>query len=216
MRLTTRWVDIYALVVLALIALSGFFLEATKIVSHERYEEMVAGFSSVSDEQEAEALRAYWAKEYAVVFPKTPMLGRRFLSQRARGSCQQLRLLSLQTTAAFVSYGLAKAITPAAFTLSQKGIQGVPSLFSFLGLFSRPGFIAFHQIFSYPGQPSVASDQRGDGSDQGLSRQYRHHSGHRTGCLYALRHLQHPLFRGTYLPGNPQYQYFAFGKVERL
>ncbi len=69
MRLTTRGIDIYALIVLALIALSGFSLEATKIVSHERYEEMVSEFSSISDEQEAKALKAYWSKEYAVVFP---------------------------------------------------------------------------------------------------------------------------------------------------
>ena len=42
MRLTTRGGDIYALLLLFLIILSGFLLEAFKIVSYQRYEEMVS------------------------------------------------------------------------------------------------------------------------------------------------------------------------------
>jgi nitrate reductase gamma subunit len=56
MRLTTGGKDIYALAVLGIIALSGFFLEATKIVSHERYQEMVRDYGSLASEEESRAL----------------------------------------------------------------------------------------------------------------------------------------------------------------
>ena len=147
MRLTTRGIDIYALVVLAFIALSGFFLEATKIVSHERYGEMVADFSSVSDEQESAALRAYWAKEYAVVFPKTPMMDAASLTKGQEVHVNNCASCHSRPTAAFVSYGLAKAITPAALTLSQKSIREFLLYFHFLVCFIGLALLPFTKFF---------------------------------------------------------------------
>ena len=152
MRLTTRGIDVYALVVLTLIALSGFFLEATKIVSHERYEEMVADFSSVSDEQEAGVLRAYWAKEYAVVFPKTPMMDAASLTKGQEVHVNNCASCHSKPTAAFVSYGLARAISPAALTLSQKNIREgllyIHFLICFIGLALLPFTKFFHILVS--------------------------------------------------------------------
>ena len=139
---------------------------------------MVTGFSSVSDEEEAKALRSYWAKEYAVVFPKAPSLDAASLVKGQEVHLNNCASCHSRPTAAFVSYGLAKAITPSALILESKKHSGRSFIFSFPGLFSGPGFVALHQIFSYPDQPPVASDQWGDGSDEGLSRQYGHGSGH--------------------------------------
>ena len=147
MRLTTRRVDIYALVILALIALSGFFLEATKIISHERYEEMVAGFSSVSGEQEAAALRAYWAKEYAVVFPKTPILDAASLAKGQEVHVNNCASCHSRPTAAFVSYGLAKAISPSALVLSQKSVREFLLYFHFLVCFLGLALLPFTKFF---------------------------------------------------------------------
>ncbi len=147
MRLTTRWVDIYALVVLALIALSGFFLEATKIVSYERYEEMVSGFSSISDEEEAKALKSYWAKEYAVVFPKAPSLDAASLVKGQEVHLNNCASCHSRPTAAFVSYGLAKAITPSALTLSQKAFREGLLYFHFLVCFLGLALLPFTKFF---------------------------------------------------------------------
>jgi heterodisulfide reductase subunit C/nitrate reductase gamma subunit len=153
MRLTTRGLDVYALVVLALIALSGFFLEATKIVSHERYEEMVTGFSSVSDEKEAGALRAYWAKEYAVVFPKTPLMDAASLTKGQEVHINNCASCHSKPTAAFVSYGLAKTITPAALTLSQKSFREALLYFHFLVCFLGLAFLPFTKFFHILASP---------------------------------------------------------------
>jgi succinate dehydrogenase/fumarate reductase-like Fe-S protein/nitrate reductase gamma subunit len=155
MRLTTRGIDIYALVVLALIALSGFFLEATKIVSHERYGEMVTDFSSVSDEKEAAALRAYWAKEYAVVFPKTPMMDAASLSKGHEVHVNNCASCHSRPSAAFVSYGLAKIITPSALILSQKSIRELLLYFHFLVCFLGLVLLPFTKFFHILTSPLV-------------------------------------------------------------
>ena len=147
MRLTTRWVDIYALVVLALIALSGFFLEATKIVSHERYEEMVSEFSSISDEQEAAALKAYWFKEYGVVFPAVPASDAASLTKGREVHVLNCASCHSRPTAAFVSFGLAKTISPLALTLGQKGVREFLLYFHFLVCFLGLALLPFTKFF---------------------------------------------------------------------
>jgi heterodisulfide reductase subunit C/nitrate reductase gamma subunit len=155
MRLTTRGMDVYALVVLALIALSGFFLEATKIVSHERYEEMVAEYSSISDEEEASALRAYWAKEFAVVFPKAPSTEAAVLSKGKEVHEMNCASCHSKPTAAFVSYGVAKAITPAALTLGRKGVREGLRYFHFLVCFLGLALLPFTKFFHVLTSPLV-------------------------------------------------------------
>ena len=147
MRLTTRGVDIYALIVLALIALSGFFLEATKIVSHQRYEEMVTEFSSISDEQEAKALKAYWSKEYAVVFPTLPSMDAASLTKGKEVHVLNCASCHSRPTAAFVSYGLAKAISPSALVLGQKSVRESLLYFHFLVCFLGLALLPFTKFF---------------------------------------------------------------------
>ncbi len=153
MRQTTRGIDIYALVVLFAIVLSGIFLEATKIVSYQRYQEMVAENSSISDEGEAKALKAYWAKEFAVVFPQTPPADSATLKKG-----QELHVLNCASchskpSSAFLSYGLAKAISPAALVVSQTSVRNslwyVHFLICFIGLALLP-FTKFFHILTSP------------------------------------------------------------------
>ncbi|MCJ7833728.1 MAG: 4Fe-4S dicluster domain-containing protein [Deltaproteobacteria bacterium] len=155
MRLTTRGVDIYALVVLALIAFSGFFLEATKIVSHERYEEMVSEYSSISDEQEAKALKAYWAKEFAVVFPKTKAMDSGLLAKGKEVHILNCASCHSRPKSAFVSYGLAKAISPTALVLSQKSIRESLRYFHFLVCFLGLALLPFTKFFHILTSPLV-------------------------------------------------------------
>jgi heterodisulfide reductase subunit C/nitrate reductase gamma subunit len=155
MRLTTRGIDIYALVVLALIALSGFFLEATKIVSHERYQEMVSDFSSISNEEEAKALRAYWAKEYAVVFPQAPSLDAASLTKGKEVHINNCSSCHSRPTAAFVSYGMAKMISPSALTLSQKNIREGLLYFHYLVCFLGLALLPFTKFFHVLTSPLI-------------------------------------------------------------
>jgi heterodisulfide reductase subunit C/nitrate reductase gamma subunit len=153
MRLTTGRADVYALAVLGLIVLSGFFLEATKIVSHQRYEEMVTEFSSVSDEGEAQALRAFWARDFGVVFPQRPSVEPGVIKKGEEVHVLNCASCHSRPASAFVSYGLAKAISPVALTLSQEGIRTslryIHFLVCFLGLALLP-FTKFFHILTTP------------------------------------------------------------------
>ena len=62
MRLTTRAMDKYATSILAVIAVTGFFLEATKIVSYTAFDRLVEEYSAFSEEEEIKPLKAYWEK----------------------------------------------------------------------------------------------------------------------------------------------------------
>jgi heterodisulfide reductase subunit C len=68
-RLSTNTQDRYAIIILAVIMVSGVLLEGTKITSYTIYEEMVEEYAADTDEEEREALEAYWVANYDVVSP---------------------------------------------------------------------------------------------------------------------------------------------------
>ena len=73
MRRTTAGMDKYVIILLAIVMVSGVFLEASKIVSYKRFNEMVEEYSSVAGDEEAtKPLQAYWQENFDVVFP-TPI-----------------------------------------------------------------------------------------------------------------------------------------------
>jgi heterodisulfide reductase subunit C/nitrate reductase gamma subunit len=67
-RMHTNARDVYGIVILAVIMLSGFFLTGLKITSHSVFERMVLDFSMVSEgEEEYDALESLWVKEFGLV-----------------------------------------------------------------------------------------------------------------------------------------------------
>ena len=155
MRLTTRGGDIYALLLLFLIILSGFLLEAVKFVSYQRYEEMVSEYSSLSDEKEAKALKAYWTKEFAVVFPQTPSLDSSTLKKGREVHILNCASCHSKPSSAFVSYGLAKGMSSMALVLSRKGIRDLLWYFHFLASFIGLALLPFTKFFHILTSPLV-------------------------------------------------------------
>ncbi len=68
-RLKTGAMDLYAIIILAVIMLSGIFLEGAKINSYSRYQEMVEEYGDTDDEEELKALESYWVENFHVVSP---------------------------------------------------------------------------------------------------------------------------------------------------
>ena len=68
LRLISKRPDYIAIVVLAVIMISGFLLEASKIISTPIFDEMVDDWSMLDDD-ELSTLKVYWQEEYGVVFP---------------------------------------------------------------------------------------------------------------------------------------------------
>lgn len=62
-RLHTHWSDWLALILVATIMCSGILLEGVKMSSYTAYQDMIEEYGAASDEEEEEALEAYWVKE---------------------------------------------------------------------------------------------------------------------------------------------------------
>ena len=61
--------DYGAIAILAVIVLSGIFLEAVKISSHTEFVDMVDEYGWLDDEEEISALEAYWEREFGLAVP---------------------------------------------------------------------------------------------------------------------------------------------------
>jgi len=153
MRITSGGMDVYAIVILAVILVSGFLLEGAKIVSHKVFQDMVDEWAFLDDEELA-SLQAYWAKEFSVVFPERPDWTDEAVLEQGRElheiSCADCHS---KPQWAFVSYGTAKLITPVAVKLTDAdaaaGLWYIHILACFLGLAYLP-FSKFLHIFASP------------------------------------------------------------------
>jgi heterodisulfide reductase subunit C/nitrate reductase gamma subunit len=112
-RLTTNMSDIYAIGIVAIIILSGFLLEGSKIISYSEFLNMEEEFSAFEDKEDIFALESYWVKNYSLVSPnsmvdvndETLALG----EELHNDSCLDCHS---RPQAAFGGYAVAKAFTP--------------------------------------------------------------------------------------------------------
>jgi heterodisulfide reductase subunit C len=68
LRLKSKKSDYLAIIVLAVIMISGFLLEASKIISAPIFDDMVDEWGSMLDDDELSTLTVYWQEDYGVVF----------------------------------------------------------------------------------------------------------------------------------------------------
>jgi len=105
--------DVLALVLLSIILFSGFFLEASQIVSEPIFNEMVEDYGDPEDPDSLTALQSYWAKYYGVVFIDAPDLNNSDFIEAGgevhRESCADCHA---RPTAAFISNPISKIIQP--------------------------------------------------------------------------------------------------------
>jgi heterodisulfide reductase subunit C len=148
-RMMTNAMDRYALIILAVIMLSGVGLEGAKMSSHSEFKRMVDDYAGMDDPDEIKALESYWVQEYATVSPnvKAPfdqaLLDQGYeLHQSNCAGCHS------PNKSAFVGYATAKALGPVALSLDQA--NGVTLLWyihifaCFFGLAYLPFSKMFH------------------------------------------------------------------------
>jgi heterodisulfide reductase subunit C len=153
-RLSTHAMDHYAIAIVAIVMLSGVFLEGLKITSHSAFMQMQEDYAGLEDEAEIEALESYWVQNYGLVSPnvKGPF-DEDVLDEGQElnaGSCVDCHS---RPQAAFTGYAVSKIIHPIALELDQAG--GVTFLWyihfiaCFIGLACLPFSKMFH-IFATP------------------------------------------------------------------
>jgi heterodisulfide reductase subunit C/nitrate reductase gamma subunit len=147
-------VDYYAIIILAVIMVSGVLLEGTKIVSHSKFGEMVDEYAGLGEPGELRALEAYWVDRFGMVSPnvKQPfsqdtLKEGKLLHEMSCGSCHS------RPQWGFMGYSVAKVVQPIALPLDRAQVHTLlwylHFLACFLGLAYLP-FSKFFHIFSTP------------------------------------------------------------------
>jgi heterodisulfide reductase subunit C/nitrate reductase gamma subunit len=151
---TTAW-DYSAIALLAVIMISGVLLEAVKISSQSVFEMMAADYAGISgdDEQELEALSAYWVQHFGVVVPARSMPFDEELLRQGE-ELHQINCMQCHDRPqwAFISYGIARMARSVATPLDRADAPSwlwyLHFLACFVGLACLPFSKFFHIIAS--------------------------------------------------------------------
>jgi len=149
-RLKTNAMDHYAIIILAVIMLSGVFLEGVKITSHSEFQAMVedyAGLTPEDDAEEIQALESYWVKEYGVVSPnvKAPF-DAEILAQGRESHEMSCIDCHSRPQWAFLGYGVAKIITPVALGLDRANMPTILWYIHFLACWIGLAYLPFSKM----------------------------------------------------------------------
>ncbi|MBF0101731.1 MAG: 4Fe-4S dicluster domain-containing protein [Desulfobacterales bacterium] len=146
--LKTNSRDTFAIVLLAIIFISGFLLEAVKIFSEPVFDQMVNDYGDPSATEDVEALKAYWATEFHVVFSdfNTSNISNEILETGKDvhiGSCADCHS---KPTWAFISFPISKALSPAAPLLNKIRMDTWLWYIHFLACFIGLAYLPFSKF----------------------------------------------------------------------
>jgi heterodisulfide reductase subunit C/nitrate reductase gamma subunit len=152
-RLKTSSMDHYAIIIVAVIMISGILLEGTKIMSHKVFSDMVDQYGDLEDEDEIQALESFWVSGFGVVSPnvKAPfdsevLAQGEEIHENACADCHS------KPQWAFTGYASAKVLSPMALALDKINspliLWYIHIIACFLGLAYLPFSKMFHIIAS--------------------------------------------------------------------
>ncbi|MGB5749528.1 MAG: 4Fe-4S dicluster domain-containing protein [Desulfobacterales bacterium] len=147
-RLRTGPRDHYAIIILAVIMLSGIGLIGLKITSYSEFKIMVEDYAGLDDEEEIQALEAVWVKDFGVVSPNIqPPLDEDLLS--AGREVHESSCFDCHASAqwAFTGYATAKVIKPIAIWLDQIGGITILWYIHFIACFAGLAYLPFSKMF---------------------------------------------------------------------
>lgn len=179
LRTVTRFQDWAALLVVGGIILSGFLLEASKIISPAVFDRMVYDYAVSDQGEELTALKSHWANEYGVVFPERLPMDEETLELGAELNDESCVDCHSDTRSAFISRPLAMALTPLAPAMNISRADTVfwylHIIFCFIGLAALPFGKFFHPVTTpanlvarqgrRDGKPEASQVSRGLGMD---------------------------------------------------
>ena len=147
-RLRTGLGDHYAIIILAIIMLSGIGLEGLKITSHGEFMRMVDDYAGLDDEEEINALEALWVEEFGTVSPNIQgPFDEDLLS--AGLEVHESNCLDCHASAkwAFTGFFVAKMIKPVAIGLDQAGGITILWYIHIIACFAGLAYIPFSKMF---------------------------------------------------------------------
>jgi heterodisulfide reductase subunit C/nitrate reductase gamma subunit len=147
-RLKTNPMDRYAIIIVAIIMLSGVLLEGIKITSHTRYQEMVEEYADTDEEEELRALESFWVQRFDVVSPtvKGPF-DEEMLEQGEDIHDMSCAGCHSRPISAFTGYVAAKITKPIALGLDRANIPTLLWYIHFLACFVGLAYLPFSKMF---------------------------------------------------------------------
>ena len=150
-RLKTNGKDIYAIVIIAAIMISGFLLLGVKMTAYSEFERMVEDFAFVGDEGEIDTLESLWVQEFGLVSPNIEGPFSDEVIEKGwefhDSDCMECHTANKW---ALASYTVAKMLKPVAIPLDEAGgvniFWHIHMLTCFIGLAYLPFSKMFHII----------------------------------------------------------------------
>ena len=148
-RITSNPMDIYAIILLALIMLSGILLEGSKIGSYCLYKQMVTDYAGLEEgEEEFKALTAFWVTNFGTISPELRAPFDTGLREAGR-EVHEMSCAGCHSRAqwAFMGYSVASAIKGVALGLDRAGIPTLLWYIHFLACFIGLAYLPFSKLF---------------------------------------------------------------------
>jgi heterodisulfide reductase subunit C/nitrate reductase gamma subunit len=147
-RLHTNPMDTYAIIILAIIMLSGILLEGAKIGSYSIYKNMVTDYAGLEEgEEDFKALTAFWVAKFGTISPdiKAPFKDEML---EAGKEIHEMSCSGCHSRAqwAFIGYPVAKAFKGAALTFDKAGVHTLLLYIHFLACFIGLAYLPFSKF----------------------------------------------------------------------
>jgi len=146
-RLKTNGMDLYAIVILSAVMLSGILLEGLKISSYSEFQVMVEDYADVDDESKIKALESLWVQDLGLVSPnvKGPFAPEVIDNGRELhdASCSECHASNKW---AFTGYATAKMIRPAALALDRANAAVAMWYIHILACFAGLAYLPFSKM----------------------------------------------------------------------
>lgn len=143
----SRQPDYLAIALLAIIMISGFGLEAAKIISSGVFDDMVEEYGSMDYDEELPALKAVWQEEYNVSFPGETIEVTPEILEEGR-IINEDNCLSCHANPkwAFVSYPVSIAMKPFAGFFNRNRLDSLILAIHFLSCFFLLAYLPFSKF----------------------------------------------------------------------
>jgi ferredoxin/nitrate reductase gamma subunit len=160
------WPDRTALLLCALILMSGVALEAVQIISASIFDNMVDDYMGSDDPEAVMALKGYWAQNFDVAFELPPPVDDSALALGRQLHADYCAACHSRPTAAIMAYPLAKAIKPLAAIIECLRLDTWLWYFHYLAACLALAFLPFGKFFHLVSVPlNLALGTMGNAAD---------------------------------------------------
>ena len=147
-RFKTNAMDVYAIIILAVIMSTGLLLEGMKLTSHSEFTAYAEEYADMDEEEEIEALESYWTVNFGLVSPNVQApFDEDVLSLGEEAHENYCVNCHSPAKWAFTGYAAAKALKPFALSLDTMGAVNILLYIHFLTCFIGLAYLPFSKMF---------------------------------------------------------------------